>query len=151
KLDDYVRALIGNPDVVLRIDLDCMCVGPCIKVVSNLTQESAISTELQQLRGTCSVGGTSSVATSEHKDVTFGIHSDARNFAKIQVVWKMQEIGYGAVVDFKNRSLLRTDRTDRKKQDKNGPFHSGYSDNMHSLHCEGIIRQSSVRLLQKAI
>jgi hypothetical protein len=90
--------------------------------VSNLTQEFAISTELQQLRGARSVGRTSSVATRKHKDVTFGIHGDARNFAKIQVVWRMQEIGYRAVVCSGTESV--TDRTDRKKQHQNRPFHS---------------------------
>ena len=63
EFDDHVRTFVGDPDVVLIVDLDRVRIGPGVKVVANLSHKCSIRLELQQLRGACAVGWAGTVAS----------------------------------------------------------------------------------------
>src|SRR3982074_1388680 len=50
EFNDHVRTLVGNPDVVLAIDLDRVRVRPRVEVVADLAHELAVSAKLEKLR-----------------------------------------------------------------------------------------------------
>src|SRR5713101_8557880 len=109
--NDDIRTLIGDPDVVLRINFDCVCIGPCVEVVANLAQKFSITAEFQQLCSCRAIRGASRIAPREHEDMTFRIHSDTGNLAKIEVGWEVQEIRHRAILNFEHpRRLCRKRR-----------------------------------------
>src|SRR5262249_8884816 len=108
KFDHNIRALIRDPNIVLRVDLDRVGVGPCVQVVSDLSHKLAILPKFQKLCCSRSIRRASRVAPREDEDVTFGINRNASHFTKIEIVWKMQEVRYRTVWDFGDlRSLSR--------------------------------------------
>src|SRR5690242_16978375 len=73
ELDDHVGALVGDPDVVVLVDLHRVRKRPRIEVMPDLTYELSLRTKLQKLRGACSVRGTSCLATREDENVSLRI------------------------------------------------------------------------------
>jgi hypothetical protein len=118
-INHYVRTLVGDPDVVLRINLDRVGIRPGIQVVTNLAQKFAVRAKLRELSGTGSVRGTCGIASGEHEYVPFGVNRYSRNLAKIKIRWKVQKIRHRTVLDFRDGRLLSTKRTDRRQQNKN--------------------------------
>ena len=56
ELDDHVRAFVDHPDIVVLVDAHRMRERPGIKILADLTDELAVGSELEQLRGGCGVG-----------------------------------------------------------------------------------------------
>ena len=83
ELDHHVRALIGDPDVVRRIDFDCVRIRPGIQIMADLAQKFAVSIELQKLRRAGAIRRSGGIPAGEHKNVPFGVHSDTGNFAEV--------------------------------------------------------------------
>src|ERR1700674_4353795 len=100
ELDDHVGAFVGDPDVVVLIDLDGVGEGPGIEMVADLAEKFSVGGELEELRGARAIGGTCAVATREDEDVAFGIHGDAGGFAEVEVGRKFQEVGDRVETDF---------------------------------------------------
>src|SRR5215470_6778911 len=101
KLDDHVRALVGNPDIVRSINLDGVRIRPSVQVVTNLSQELALSIELQQLCRSGSVSRAGRVATRENENVSLGIDRHSSSFPEIEICGKFQEIRNRLEWDFR--------------------------------------------------
>jgi hypothetical protein len=69
EFDHHVRALVGDPDVVLCIDFHGVGEGPGIKVVADFTQVIAVGVELQELRRGRAIGGAGCGAAVQDEDV----------------------------------------------------------------------------------
>ena len=62
ELDNHVGALVGHPNIVLRISLDSVGERPGVEVTTDFANELAIAIKLEQLRcGRC-VGRSGGVA-----------------------------------------------------------------------------------------
>ena len=61
ELHHHVRALVGDPDIVLSVDPDRMGEGPGIKILSDLPEVIAVLVEFQKLRSARPISGVSSV------------------------------------------------------------------------------------------
>ncbi len=46
EFDDHVRAFVGDPDVVVLVDLDGVGEGPSVKMMADFAQEFSIGSEL---------------------------------------------------------------------------------------------------------
>src|SRR5262249_60419097 len=88
-----------------------MCIGPRIEVVANLAEKSSIPVEFQEPRRCGDVSGIRRIPAREHEDMAFRIHRDTGNFAKIEVGWEVQEIGYRAILNFWYPRCLCSKRT----------------------------------------
>jgi len=113
ELDDHVRAFVGDPDVVVLIDLDGVREGPGVEVVANFAEKFSVGGELEKLRGARSIGRAGAVAAGEDEDVAFGIHGDTGGFAEMEVGWKFQEVGDRMETDFGR--LLSEKRSNHEK------------------------------------
>ena len=124
ELDDHVRALVGDPDVVLFIDADRVREGPCVQVVSNLANKAAVGTKLEKLRGGSGIGGARRIAARENEYVPLGIRRNSGDFTEIKIGRQLQKIRNGAVFQFDGR-VLGKERTRHDKQEQKAPaFHS---------------------------
>ena len=56
ELDDHVRALVGDPDVVVLVDAHGVRERPGVEVLADLAHELAVCVELEQLRGGRAIG-----------------------------------------------------------------------------------------------
>jgi hypothetical protein len=81
ELDDHVRALVRDPDVVVFVDFYGVREGPGIEMAAHLAEEFSVGTEFQELRGGRGIGGAGGVAAREDEYMTLGIDGDARGFA----------------------------------------------------------------------
>jgi len=111
EFDHNIRTLVGDPDVVLRINFYRVGIRPCIEVVANLPQKFPISAGLQQLGRGRSICGSCRIGAREHEDLAFRIYSYPRNFAKIDIGWEAQEIRHRTVLNFGHPSRLCRKRT----------------------------------------
>src|SRR5262249_2552041 len=92
ELDDHVRHLIDNPDVVLRIDADLLGEQERIDILADLANELAVAIELQQPRA--AVGKRARGADRNGRmagprvdeNIALGIGRDATDFAEVNVV-----------------------------------------------------------------
>jgi hypothetical protein len=93
----HVRALVGDPDVVLSIDFHGVGEGPGVEVVADLAQIIAVGVELQELRRRRAIGGASCVAAMQDEDMAPGIERDAGNLAKVEIGRQAQDVRNGFV------------------------------------------------------
>ena len=100
ELDDHVGAFVGNPNVVVPIDLDGVGEGPGVEMVADLAEEFSVSGELEELRSARAVGGTGGIAAREDEDVALRIDGDAGGFTEMKVRRKLQEVGDRLETDF---------------------------------------------------
>jgi hypothetical protein len=91
--DDHVRAFVDRPDIVLSVDAHRMRKRPGIKILADFTDEAAVGSELQQLRGAGGISGATGIAAGKHEYVFFGIDRDAGRFAEIHIRRQLQRIG----------------------------------------------------------
>ena len=91
ELDDHVRSLVDDPDVVLRIDAHRVRELEAVVALADLADVVAVLIELEQAR----VG-----AARVDKDVSLGVGRHAHGFAQIQAGGKLQEIRHRLVRDF---------------------------------------------------
>jgi hypothetical protein len=49
ELDHHVRAFVGDPDIVVAVDLDHVRERPGIEIVADLAQKLAVGVKLQEL------------------------------------------------------------------------------------------------------
>jgi hypothetical protein len=95
-----------------------MRVGPGVEIVADFADETSVGCELEELRSSRGVGGTSGVAARENEDVSFGVDGYAGDFAKVEIGRELQEVGDGVVEDF--GWLLSRQRCWQKRgEDKN--------------------------------
>ncbi len=87
ELDDHVRAFVGDPDVVVSVYSNGVREGPSVEVVADFTEKFSVGIELQELRGSGSVGGAGGIAAGEDEDVAFRIDGDADGFSEMDVGW----------------------------------------------------------------
>ena len=92
ELDDEVRALVGDPDVVRRVDLHRVGEGPGVEPVADLADEAAVTVELQELRGGGAVGRPQRVAAREHENVPLRVQRHAGALAEIHAVGQLEEV-----------------------------------------------------------
>jgi hypothetical protein len=62
ELDDHVRTLVGDPDVIFGIDFDGMAEGPGVQIVADLADELAVGSELEKLGGSGAVSWSGGIA-----------------------------------------------------------------------------------------
>ena len=135
--EDHVRSLVDDPDVVLRIDANGMCVGPRIQVLADLTDEVAVGVELEELRGRGHVGRSDRVAAREHEDMPPRIDRHSSDLTEVDVVGQFQRIGHR--LEGKLRNHLRERRSHRQAEHdgrKKNTFHQTppweFSEDAHS-------------------
>src|SRR5258708_1271267 len=81
ELDNHVGAFVGDPDVVVLVDLHGVREGPGVEVVADFAEIFSVGGELEELRGARSISGAGAIATREDKDGAFGIHGHAGGLA----------------------------------------------------------------------
>jgi len=69
ELNDHVRSLVSDPNVVFLVNLDGMGIAPCIQMVADLTDVLSIGVKLEQLGRRRSVCWAGRAATREVENV----------------------------------------------------------------------------------
>ena len=118
ELDHHVRALVGDPDIVVGVDLHCVRERPGIKVVADLPQIIAVGVKLEELRRRRAVGRAGRGASMQHEDVVLRIERDAGNLAQIEIGRQMQKIRNGFIRN--GRDVLGEGKTWARDADSGG-------------------------------
>src|SRR5205807_9969923 len=116
EFDHHVRALVGDPDVVLLVDFYGVCKRPSIEMMANFAEKLSVRAEFQELRGGCAISGPRGAAAREHKNMSFRIDRHAGDFAKVEIRGKLQKVRRGVETDF--RRLLRKRRRGKEQGEK---------------------------------
>ena len=107
ELDDHVRSLVDDPDVVLRIDAHAVRELEAVAPFADLADVAAVLIELEQAR----VG-----AARVDEDMPLGVGRHANRFAQVQPGRELQK-GADLMRDFGDvlrlRLVLRKDRAGR--------------------------------------
>ena len=98
ELDDHVRPLVDDPDVVLRIDPHGVRELEAVQTLADLAHEGPVLIELEQTRVAAAV-------VDEH--VSLRVGGDADAFAEIQVGRQLEEVGHRRVRDHRHVLRLR--------------------------------------------
>jgi hypothetical protein len=93
-LQDHVRTLVDDPDVVLLVDAHRVRERPRKVVLADFAHELALRIELEQLRGDGHIGRTADIAAREHEHVALRVDRHAGDFAEVNVGRQRQRIGH---------------------------------------------------------
>ena len=121
ELDHHVRALVGDPDVVLGVDLHGMRERPGVEVMADLAQIIAVGVELEQLRRRRAIGWAGRVPSMQHEDMALRIERDAGNFAEVEIGRQMQKVRRGFIRD--GRDFLSGGETAGREAESGGAGH----------------------------
>jgi hypothetical protein len=118
ELDHHVRALVGDPDIVLGVHLHRVRERPGVEVVAELPQIGAVGVELEDLRRRRAVGRAGRAASMQHEDVALRIERDAANLAQVEIGRQMEKIRNGFVRN--GRDFLSGGETDGREVEGGG-------------------------------
>ena len=135
--EDHVRSLVHDPDVVLGIHSNGMCVGPCIQVLAYLADERTVGVELQELGGGGHIGRPGRVAAREDEDMPPRIDRHSSDLTEVNVVGQFQRIGHRFERKFRNglcerRSHRQAEHNGRKKNTSHQTPPWEFADDAHS-------------------
>ena len=121
ELDHHIRALVGDPDIVLGVDLHRVRERPGIEVMADLPQIIAVGVKLEQLRRRRGVSRAGRIASMQHEDVALRIDRDAGNFAQVEVGRQVQKIRDKFIRD--GRDFLSGGEISGREADRDGAGH----------------------------
>ena len=92
ELDDHIRTLVRDPDVVFLVDLDGVCIAPRIKVVTNFANVISFCIELKQLRRSGAIGRPRCAAARKDEDVPLRIDGNTCDLTEKDIRRQLEEI-----------------------------------------------------------
>ena len=126
ELDDHVRAFVGRPDVVVRVDPHRVGERKAVQVLADLAKERALGTELEELRGARAVHRGAFATPHVDENVAPGVHRHPRDFAEVHPGWKLEQVSVGVEADFRNGLLRGAEvRCKTEERGEGEAFHRG--------------------------